>query len=161
MQGAWKILSWATGQGNEEESRNPVSSGSDFGTFVSPPDASWIPEEAEEYEDSYGPPPVSESETTITSTTEPTGRNGGNNHGSNSSNWPDAGDDESGQNSFPGLQENDVDFLSQRFRKFLLDQEASSELHRDTEQSQNHGNSRDGKFRTPKLVMYLHDEVYM
>lgn len=110
MQGAWKLLSWAAGKGDEEDG-GKFAAGLDF---TSPMKDSWIPgvEGEEEFVDSpdmevLGSP----------------GSSRGSSECGPSSSWADA-DDES-LNSAQVAVEEPEDPLAQRFRKFLSEAEAA------------------------------------
>ena len=110
MQGAWKLLSWAAGKGDEEDG-GKFAGGLDF---TSPMKDSWIPgvEGEEELVDSpdmevLGSP----------------GSSRGSSECGPSSSWADA-DDES-LNSAQVAVEEPEDPLAQRFRKFLSEAEAA------------------------------------
>lgn len=113
MQGAWKILSWAAGKGEDEEG-SKFTLGSDF---TSPVKQSWIPgvEGEEEFEG------IPELEVTGGSSNRRSSTGGG-----PSSRRDDAGNDSPSLSSIPMAVEEPEDPLVQRFRKFLSEAEAEA-----------------------------------
>lgn len=107
MQGAWKLLSWAAGKGDEVEGAKFVS-GSDF---TSPVKNSWIPGVEGDVDS-----PDKEVLGSICSSKRST-------ESWPSSSWVDA-DDESPEPTQVTVEEPE-DPLAQRFRKFLSEAEAA------------------------------------
>lgn len=122
MHGAWKILSWAAGKGDEEEA-SKFSSGSDF---TSPVKNSWIPGVGPDEEEFVNTPgQVEDEEMPGSPTSSKSSSASGHGRSDPSSSWADADIENSSQSSLVSLGEEPEDPLAQRFRKFLSDAEAA------------------------------------